>query len=101
MAVGVLIEKSVVKTISRSDGIFTDLPLSIMGPPVEESVINEWCKTHLDLLDKNALKIALFSAFQKTVKKNGYSLELQRINKSRVVRLSTGLIKEGLTIIKE
>jgi len=101
MAVGVLIEKPDVKVVSRTEGIFPDLALSIMGPPVEETVIIEWCKTHMNLLDPLALKVGLFSAFQKTVRKNGYSTELQRINKSKVVRLSTGLIKEGLTIIKK
>jgi len=102
MAVGVLITKPEVKVISRTEGIFPDLALSIMGPPVEDKQIIEWCKTHLHLLDPAALKVGLFSAFQKTVHKNGYNIELQRINKTRVVRLSSSnLIKEGVTIIKK
>jgi hypothetical protein len=101
MAVSVLIEKEE-KTIVRTEGIFPDLALSIMGPPLEENKIIEWCKTHLHLLDATALKTGLFGAFQKTVKKNGYSTEVQRINKTRVVRLksATSLIKEGITIVK-
>jgi ribonuclease HI len=103
MATSVLMEKGEVKTISRTNNIFPDLALSIMGPPVEESTIVDWCKTHLDLLDKASLKTALFAAFQKTVHKNGYATELQRLNKTRVVRLisATSLIKEGVTIIKQ
>lgn len=101
MAVSVLIPKEPVKTITRTEGIFPDLALSIMGPPVEEATIIEWCKTHMNLLDKQALKVGLFSAFQKTVKKNGYNTDVQRMNKTRVVRLTTGLIKEGVTIVKE
>lgn len=100
MAVSVLVPKEV-KVINRVDGIFPDLALSLMGPPVEETVIIEWCKTHLHLLDPQALKTGLFGAFQKTVSKNGYSTEVQRISKTRVVRLTTGLIKEGVTIVKE
>lgn len=100
MAVSVLIPKEV-KVINRTDGIFPDLALSLMGPPVEEVKIIEWCKTHLHLLDPQALKTGLFGAFQKTVSKNGYSTEVQRISKTRVVRLTTGLIKEGVTIVKE
>lgn len=100
MAVSVLIPKEV-KVINRTDGIFPDLALSLMGPPVEETKIIEWCKTHLELLDPQALKTGLFGAFQKTVSKNGYSTEVQRISKTRVVRLTTGLIKEGITIVKE
>lgn len=100
MAVSVLIPKEV-KVINRIDGIFPDLALSLMGPPVEEAKIIEWCKAHLHLLDPQALKTGLFGAFQKTVSKNGYSTEVQRISKTRVVRLTTGLIKEGVTIVKE
>ena len=100
MAVSVLIPKEV-KVINRTEGIFPDLALSLMGPPVEETKIIEWCKTHLHLLDPQALKTGLFGAFQKTVAKNGYSTEVQRISKTRVVRLTTGLIKEGITIVKE
>jgi hypothetical protein len=72
-----------------------------MGPPVEEAKIIEWCKSHMHLLDQQALKVGLFGAFQKTVKKNGYNTEVQRMSKTRVVRLTTGLIKEGVTIVKE
>jgi hypothetical protein len=53
------------------------------------------------LLDTQALKTGLFGAFQKTVKKNGYKTEVQTMSKTRVVRLTTGLIKEGITIVKE
>ena len=101
MAVSVLLPKEDVKTIVRTEGIFPDLALSIMGPPVEETKIIEWCKTHMHLLDQQALKVGLFGAFQKTVKKNGYNTEVQRMSKTRVVRLTTGLIKEGVTIVKE
>jgi ribonuclease HI len=100
MATSVLTEKDT-KVITRTDDMFPDLGLSIMGPPIEESRVVEWCKTHIHLLDKQALKTALFGAFQKTVKKNGYNAEVQSISKTRFVRLTTGLIKEGVTIIKE
>lgn len=101
MAVGVLVPKEDVKVISRTEGIFPDLALSMMGPPVEEAKIIEWCKTHFDLLDKQALKVGLFGAFQKTVKKNGYETVVQKIGTTRVVRLTSGLIKEGITVIKQ
>jgi len=100
MAVSVLIDKEV-RVKPKENEIFPDLMLSLMGPPVEEDMIIEWCKTHMNLLDKQALKIGLFSAFQKTVKKNGYETSVQRMNKTRVVRLTSGLVKEGITIIKQ
>jgi hypothetical protein len=101
MAVAVLMPEEAPKVIKRTEGLFPDLGLSLMGPPVEEKEIIEWCKTHLNLLDPQALKVGLFGAFQKTVTKNGYSAEIQKISKTRFVRLTTGLIKEGVTIIKE
>jgi ribonuclease HI len=58
MAVSVLIEKEE-KTIIRTEGIFPDLALSIMGPPLEENKIIEWCKTHLHVLDATALKMSI------------------------------------------
>lgn len=108
MAVSVLTEdegvipNSVVH-VSTTDTIFPDLPLSMMGPPVEEKVIVEWCKTHLDCLDPVALKAALFMAFQKTIHKNGYEINKQRLSKTTLVRLvaSTHLVKDGITIVKQ
>jgi len=76
-------------------------PLSLMGPPVEESVIIDWVKKNMDSVDRKALDSALLSAFEKTAKKNGYTTESQVINKKKVIRLTKGLIKEGITIIKE
>jgi hypothetical protein len=93
MATGILMEKVEVQ-INREENILEDLPLSLMGPPLEGSKIVDWCKTHLDLLDTGALATALFSAFQKTVTKNGYSLDIQVINKNKVVRVTRNLIKD-------
>lgn len=83
----------------RNENLMPDLQLSLMGPPLEEQTIFEWCKTHLDLLDSSALKTGLFSAFQKTMKKNGYILELQTINKQKFVRVSANKLIQDTNII--
>jgi ribonuclease HI len=101
MAVGVLVPKEA-KEITTTDDVFAGLPLRMMGAPIEEHIIHEWCSQNLDKLDSTALKSALFSAFKKTVQKNGYDLDTQVINKTKVVRLvSATLVKEGVTIIKQ
>ena len=101
MAVGVLVPKEV-KEISTNNDVLPGLPLKMMGGPVEEHIIHEWCLANIDKLDSNALKSALFSAFKKTIQKNGYDLDTQVINKTKVVRLvSATLVKEGVTIIKQ
>lgn len=90
------------KVIEAKDQVFPDLSLSMMGAPLEESKIIAWCKTHLDFLDSHALKVGLFSAFQKTVRKNGYETEVQVIHKTRFVRLlSKDLIRQDVVIVKE
>lgn len=97
MATGVLTEKVDI-IVDRNENIMEDLPLSLMGPPLEGSKIVDWCKTHLELLDLTALNSALFSAFQKTLTKKGYSLEIQVINKNKVVRVTRNLIKDSKII---
>jgi ribonuclease HI len=94
MATGILIDKVEVQ-VNRDEDIMKDLPLSLMGPPLEGSKIVEWCKTHLDLLDTAELNSALFSAFKRTIEKNGYSLDVQVINKNKVVRVTRNLIKDS------
>jgi ribonuclease HI len=101
MAVRVLSPEEA-KAVVTKDQIYEDLPLSIMGSPLEESKVIEWCKTHLHELDPQALKVGLFSAFQKTVRKNGYETDIQVIQKTRFVRLvSKDLITESVVIVKE
>jgi ribonuclease HI len=92
-----------VKAVSTTAGPFADLPLVMMGPPLEEKVLVEWCKTHMDQLDPAALKSALFTAFQKTIHKNGYQIAKQRVSKTTLIRLvaSSNLVTEGITIIKQ
>jgi ribonuclease HI len=89
--------------ITKHTGPFETLDFTIMGPPVNEYIIVDWCKQNLDKLDKVALQSALFAAFQKTIRKNGYEIEKQRINNKKVVRLlaKSHLIAEGPTVVKE
>jgi len=95
MATAVLLDEKKEQKFERNENIMPDLQLSLMGPPLEENKITEWCKSHLDLLDSSSLKSALFCAFQKTMKKNGYVLELQKINKTNFVRVTLkNLIKD-------
>jgi ribonuclease HI len=102
MAVGVLVPKEEAKDVSTTGDVLPGLPLKMMGGPVSEKMISEWCLANVDKLDPSAVKSALFTAFKKTVQKNGYDLEIQVINKTKVVRLvSATLVKEGVTIIKE
>lgn len=97
MAVGVLVPKEEIIVQSTTEDIFQGLPLRMMGSPIEEDKIVDWCRRNIDKLDSSALKSALFSAFKKTVQKNGYDLDTQVINKTKVVRLiSTTLVKEDL-----
>lgn len=91
MATGILLGDSeeIKQVFERNEDVLPGLSLSLMGPPLEQKKITDWCFKNFDKLDQTALKNALFTAFQKTMKKNGYQLEQQNINKTKFIRIST------------
>lgn len=91
------------KVTSNTEEPFRGCPLKLMGPPLDEKELAEWCLENLDKLDQSALRSALCSAFAKTVKPKGFEVVKQRLHRSAVYRLKTdtGLIKEGVTVVKE
>jgi len=105
MAVKVLIPETeeTVKVISTNTQVFLEgCPVQLMGPPVAERALVKWCLANTEKLDKDALESALLTALSKTAKKNGYSLEKQRLHRSCEYRLvSSHLITEGPHIVKE
>jgi ribonuclease HI len=104
MAVGVLCPEEVHKEIkSNKDDPFETCPLKLMGPPVSEKELVDWCLSNLQKLDQSALSTALCSAFSKTVKQKGFEVTKQRLHRSNLYRLKTdtGLIKEGIVVTKE
>lgn len=88
---------------SNQENPFDNCPLKLMGPPVDEKELVQWCLSNLNKLDSSALATALCSAFSKTVKAKGFELTKQRLHRSTLYRLKTdtGLIKEGITVVKE
>lgn len=77
-------------------------PVELMGPPVSANVILRWCKDNLDKLDEDTLNTALLAVITKTLKKNGFELEKQRLHRTVQYRLiSSHLIAENTHIVKE
>lgn len=77
-------------------------PVEMMGPPITEAVLIQWCRRNLDKLDDDTLNTALLQVATKTLKKNGFNLEKQRLHRSNVYRLTANnLIAEGAKVIKE
>lgn len=91
------------KIVSNQQNPFEDCPLKLMGPPVTEQEIIQWCLSNLNKLDQSILNSALMTAFTKTVKTKGFEVTKQRLHRSNLYRLKTdtGLIKEDVTIVKE
>jgi ribonuclease HI len=88
MAVHVLHPEEEVKVIqSNVESPIPSCPLQLMGPPVSERTIIEWCKLNLDKLDSSALNSALMSALSKTVKKNGFEVVKQKLHRNNQYRL--------------
>ena len=104
MAVKILVPDEDTKEItSNKEEAIPGCPLKLMGPPVPEKELVEWCLDNLDKLDQSALHSAVASAFAKTIKAKGFDISKQRLHRSTLYRLKTdtGLIKEGVTIVKE
>jgi ribonuclease HI len=91
------------KVVSNQENPFDTCPLKLMGPPVTEQDIVQWCLSNLSKLDQSYLNAAIMSAFSKTVKDKGYEVVKQRLHRSNLYRLKTdsGLIKETVTVTKE
>jgi len=105
MAVRILnpVDESEIKIISTNTSQFIEgCPLQLMGPPVSELSLIKWCRANIEKLDKHALEIALLSALSKTAKKNGYSVEKQKLHRTSQYRLiACNLITEKPVIEKE
>ena len=102
MAVDVL--KMPEETITQcSEKVFEDCPLQLMGPPVEEVDLINWCYENMEKLDTIELRKSLISVLTKTLKKKGYDVEKQRLHRTNLYRLKTesGLIKSQVKVIKE
>ena len=102
MAVHVL-NPITVKEVKSSTQVFLEgCPLQILGPPISESALVKWCRANTDKLDQDAFETALLTALGKTAKKNGYSVEKQRLHRTSEYRLvASNLITEGPIIIKK
>jgi len=92
-----------VKIITNTQVAVDGMPLSLMGPPVNDSIILAWCRANLDKLDEASLNTALISALSKTVKKKGFELVKQKLHRHTQYRLLSAnhLIAEGTVIVKE
>lgn len=62
-------------------------PLQLVGPPISEKELVNWCLKNLDKIDERALHLALISAYGKTCKKNGTEIVKQKLHTSTQYRL--------------
>lgn len=65
-------------------------PLQLMGPPVSETQLYNWCFANLHELDSSALRSAILTAYTKTMKKNGYEVTKQKLHRTNEYRLIAG-----------
>ena len=96
-------EEEAKEITSNKEEPFKDCPLKLMGPPVSENEILNWCSDNLSKLDRDAWNSAIMSAFSKTMKKKGFEVVKQRLHRTNLYRLKTesGLIKEDIKVTKE
>lgn len=103
MAVQILNPTEKEETVDTTKEVLEGCPLKLMGPPVEEVQLINWCFENMEKLDTLELRKALVSVLSKTLKKKGFEVEKQRLHRSNVYRLKTesGLIKTEVTVTKE
>jgi len=101
MAVHVLHPEEEVKVVqNNTESPIPNCPLQLMGPPVSEKTIIEWCKANLNKLDQTALTSSLMTVLSKTVKKNGFEVVKQKLHRTNQYRLvSANHLIAGNTII--
>jgi ribonuclease HI len=63
-------------------------PLQMMGPPVSDTTLVNWCRQNLDKLDETAVKSALLKALTTTMRKNGYDVVKQKLHRVTQYRLT-------------
>lgn len=66
----------------------TGCPLQMMGPPVSDATLVNWCRLNLDKLDQTAVKSALLKALTVTMRKNGYDVVKQKMHRVTQYRLT-------------
>jgi ribonuclease HI len=65
--------------IQKNDDVAIEgLPLRLMGPPINELDLGNWCVRNIDKLDKHEVTLALIHALSRTVGKNGFKIEKSR-----------------------
>lgn len=103
MAVRVLNPEEVKVITTNKEVAIEGLPIFLMGPPVSENILVNWCYDNLDKLDRDLLNAALIGTLSKTLKKNGFDLSKQRLHRSNLYRLTSAnhLIAESAVITKE
>lgn len=62
-------------------------PLTLMGPPVSDTTLIQWCRNNIDKLDSDAFNTALLSAFSKIAKKNGCEVVKQKLHRTTQYRI--------------
>jgi ribonuclease HI len=65
-------------------------PLQMMGPPVSETQLYNWCIANLKELDPVILRTSIISAYTKSMKKNGYEVTKQKLHRTNEYRLIAG-----------
>jgi hypothetical protein len=65
-------------------------PLQMMGPPVSETQLYNWCMANLKELDPVILRTSIISAYTKSMKKNGYEVTKQKLHRTNEYRLIAG-----------
>lgn len=71
---------------SPEDELFPGCPLRLLGPPVSQTQVTAWVRTHLETLPSDVVNKYLFKAFTEVCKDKSVALTKQTIQKTAMVR---------------
>lgn len=83
------------------DVLFEGCPLQLMGPPVAQTALIQWMRTHLDTLDADVVDKHLMKALAELCKVRDVNLTKQTIQKTPMIRAERMSLQISHTLINK
>jgi len=87
--------------VPAEDVLFEGCPLQLMGPPVAQTALIQWMRTHLDTLDAAVIDKHLMKALAELCKVRDVNLTKQTIQKTPMIRAERISLQISHTLINK
>jgi ribonuclease HI len=83
------------------DDLYPECPLRVMGPPVAQTEVLHWIRTHLDTMDRAVIDKHLMKAFAELCKAKDITLTKQTISKTSVLRAERSNLQIDRVVVEK